>query len=69
MNNDVRTPFHLDTLGSATFVADVVTEPEITPWLRGAKERGDPIQTGYEATLGQFAIMGRHMGIDIEPRK
>ncbi len=68
MNNDVRTPFPLDTLGPATFVADVVTEPELTPWLRGAKERGCRIQTGYEMTLGQFAIMGRHMGIDIESR-
>jgi len=69
MNNDVRTPFPLDTLAPATFVADVVTEPEITPWLRGAKERGCRIQTGYEMTLGQFTIMGRHMGIDIETRK
>jgi shikimate dehydrogenase len=66
MNDDLRTPFPLDTLGPATFVADVVTEPEITPWLRGAKERGCRIQTGYEMTLGQFAVMGRHMGIDIE---
>ncbi len=66
MNGDERTPFPLDTLGPATFVADVVTEPEITPWLKGAQERGCPIQTGYEMTLGQFAIMGRHMGIDIE---
>ena len=68
MNNDGRTPFPLDTLGPATFVADVVTEPEITPWLRGAKDRGCRIQTGYEMTLGQFALMGRHMGIDIETR-
>jgi shikimate dehydrogenase len=68
MNDDGRTPFPLDTLGPAAFVADVVTEPEITPWLRGAKERGCRIQTGYEMTLGQFALMGRHMGIDIETR-
>ncbi len=66
MNDDSRTPFPLETLGPATFVADVVTEPEITPWLRGARERGCRIQTGYEMTLGQFAIMGRHMGIDMD---
>ncbi len=68
MGNDVRTPFPSSTLRPATFVADVVTEPEITPWLQGAKDRGCRIQTGYEMTLGQFAIMGRHMGIDIETR-
>jgi shikimate dehydrogenase len=63
MNGDPHTPFPLDTLQSATFVAEVVTEPEITPWLAGAKARGCPIQTGFDMTLGQFAIMGRHMGI------
>jgi len=63
MNSDPRIPFPLDTLRSSTFVADVVTEPDMTPWLAGAKERGCRIQTGYEMTLGQFAIMGRHMGI------
>ena len=66
MTGDPRTPFPLDTLQSSTFVADVVTEPEMTPWLAGAKERGCRIQTGYEMTLGQFAIMGRHMGIAID---
>jgi len=63
MNSDPRIPFPLHTLRSSTFVADVVTEPDMTPWLAGAKERGCRIQTGYEMTLGQFAIMGRHMGI------
>lgn len=65
MNGDTRTPFPLDSLPSSAFVADVVTEPEMTPWLAGAKERGCRIQTGYEMTLGQFAIMGSHMGIDM----
>jgi len=65
MNRDPRIPFPLDTLRSSTFVADVVTEPDITPWLAGARERGCRIQTGYEMTLGQFAIMGRHMGIEM----
>jgi len=66
MNGDPHVPFPLDTLEARTFVADVVTEPEITPWLAGAKARGCPIQTGYEMTLGQFTIMGRHMGIDFK---
>ncbi len=63
MNGDPNTPFPLDTLQSTTFVADVVTEPDMTPWLSGAKKRGCRIQTGYEMTLGQFKLMGRHMGI------
>lgn len=66
MNGDERTPFPVESLRPNTFVADVVTEPEITPWLEGARQRGCPIQTGYEMTLGQFAIMARHMGIEIE---
>jgi shikimate dehydrogenase len=66
MGGDARTPFPLDTLGASTFVADVVTEPDVTPWLRGARERGCRTQTGYEMTLGQFAMMARHMGIDVE---
>ncbi len=66
MKGDPRTPFPLDTLASHTFVADAVTDPDITPWLRGARERGCPIQTGYEMTLGQFALMGRHLGIPIK---
>lgn len=66
MNDDPRTPFPLDSLQPGTFVADVVTEPDITPWLEGAKRRGCSIQTGYEMTLGQFVLMGRHMGIIFE---
>ena len=69
MNGDPHVPFPLHTLESHTLVADVVTEPEITPWLSGAKARGCPVQTGYEMTLGQFTIMGRHMGIVFEETK
>jgi shikimate dehydrogenase len=66
MNGDPRTPFSPDSLRSHTFVADVVTEPDITPWLAAAKARGCPVQTGYEMMLGQFTLMGRHMGIEFE---
>jgi shikimate dehydrogenase len=64
MNGDPRTPFPPDSLDSLTFVADVVTEPDITPWLAAAKAHGCAIQTGYEMTLGQFTFMGHHMGIE-----
>ncbi|MEW6667719.1 MAG: shikimate dehydrogenase [Thermodesulfobacteriota bacterium] len=66
MDADPNTPYPLDSLQPGTFVADVVTSPEITPWLEGARERGCRIQTGYEMTLGQFKLMGRHMGIIFE---
>jgi shikimate dehydrogenase len=66
MNGDTRVPFPLASLQPATFVADVVTDPDITPWLAEAQKRGCPIQTGYEMTLGQFVTMARHMGIAIE---
>jgi shikimate dehydrogenase len=66
MHGDPGTPFPLDTLQPETFVADVVTDPDMTPWLFQAKARGCRIQTGYEMTLGQFAIMGRHLGIKVD---
>ncbi len=64
MNGDPRMPFPPHSLDARTFVADVVTDPDITPWLTAALARGCPVQTGYEMTLGQFTLMGRHMGID-----
>jgi shikimate dehydrogenase len=69
MKGDSSTPFPLDSLQPGTFVADVVTDPEITPWLEGARARGCRIQTGYEMALGQFEWMGRHMGIGFEGEK
>jgi shikimate dehydrogenase len=66
MKGDSRTPFPLDSLQAGTLVADVVTDPEITPWLEGARKRGCRIQTGVEMALGQFEWMGRHMGIRFE---
>jgi shikimate dehydrogenase len=65
MNDDPNVPFPTDTLSSSTLVADVVTNPEVTPWLAAALEKGCEVQYGAEMVMGQFGLMGRHMGLEI----
>lgn len=64
MNDDARLPHPPDTLAPPTLVADVVTRPEITPWLAAARERGCAIQTGAEMTAGQVIEMSSLLGFD-----
>jgi shikimate dehydrogenase len=65
MNEDPNVPFPTDTLSSSTLVADVVTNPEVTPWLAAALKKGCEVQYGAEMAYGQFGLMGRHMGLEI----
>ena len=65
MNDDPNVPFPTDTLSSSTLVADVVTNPKVTPWLAAALDRGCEVQYGAEMAYGQFGLMGRHMGLEI----
>ncbi len=65
MNDDPNMPFPTDTLSSRTLVADVVTNPKVTPWLAAGLARGCKVQYGVEMADGQFGLMGRHMGLDI----
>ncbi len=65
MNDNPNVPFSTDTLSSSTLVADVVTNPEVTPWLAAALKKGCEVQYGVEMVLGQFGLMGRHMGLEI----
>ncbi|MEE1924685.1 shikimate dehydrogenase [Pseudomonas sp. 148P] len=53
----------LDSLDSATLVADVVTSPEITPLLAAARERGCAIQTGPQMVFAQLGNLGHFMGV------
>jgi shikimate dehydrogenase len=69
MNNDTDLPFPTDTLRPFTLVADVVTNPKVTPWLAGALKKGCNVQYGVEMAYGQFGLMGRHMGIEIPDPK
>jgi shikimate dehydrogenase len=65
MNDDPDVPFPTDTLSSSTLVADVVTNPQVTPWLAAALKKGCEVQYGAEMAYGQFGLMGRHMGLEI----
>jgi shikimate dehydrogenase len=65
MNDDPRMPFPTQTLSPSTLVADVVTNPKITPWLAAALKIGCAVQYGAEMVHGQFGLMGRHLGLEI----
>jgi shikimate dehydrogenase len=65
MNDDPHVPFPTETLSPRTLVADVVTNPKVTPWLTAAIEKGCAVQYGAEMVYGQFGWMGRHLGLEI----
>lgn len=65
MNDDPNIPFETQTLCSSTLLAEVVTNPKITPWLAAGLKKGCKVQYGIEMAYGQFGLMGRHMGLDI----
>jgi shikimate dehydrogenase len=65
MNDDPSLPFPTDTLTSRTLIADVVTNPKVTPWLAAGMQKGCKVQYGVEMADGQFGLMGRHMGLEI----
>ena len=65
MNDDPNLPFPADTLTPRTLVADVVTNPKVTPWLAAGMQKGCKVQYGIEMADGQFGLMGRHMGLNI----
>jgi len=65
MNDDPRVPFPTETLSPRTLVADVVTNPKVTPWLAAALKKGCAVQYGAEMVYGQFGWMGRHLGLEI----
>jgi shikimate dehydrogenase len=65
MNDDPRMPFPTQTLSPSTLVADVVTNPKVTPWLAAALRKGCTVQYGAEMVYGQFGLMGRHLGLEI----
>jgi shikimate dehydrogenase len=50
-------------LPGSALVADVVTSPEITPFLRAAQLRGLRIQTGPQMAKAQLGLLGSYMGV------
>jgi shikimate dehydrogenase len=65
MNDDLNVPFPTDSLIPPTLVADVVTNPKVTPWLAAGLRKGCEVQYGAEMVYGQFGLMGRHLGLEI----
>ncbi|MDE1168261.1 MAG: shikimate dehydrogenase [Pseudomonas sp.] len=53
----------LDTLKPQALVADVVTQPVITPLLAYARERGCRVQAGPEMAKAQMGNLGAFMGV------
>lgn len=53
----------LDTLPGSALVADVVTSPEVTPFLQAAQARGLRIQTGSQMAKAQLGLLGGFMGV------
>jgi shikimate dehydrogenase len=51
------------TLRPGTHVADVVTDPAVTPFLEAARARGCSIQAGAEMTAAQMQAFGRQLGV------
>lgn len=53
----------LESLSVRTWVADVVTSPEITPLLALAQSKGCAIQTGPQMARAQLGNLGAFMGV------
>lgn len=58
-------PLDLPRISPHTLFADVVTMPEITPWLAAARAAGAPIQLGREMAAWQAPAIGEFLGIDM----
>jgi len=56
-------PSLLASLPSKALVADVVTSPDLTPFLAFAKTRGCRIQKGAEMAKAQLDLLGGFMGV------
>ena len=66
MNGDPHLPLPDAVLAGLTarcFVADVVTEPTMTPFLTLARQRGCIIQTGVEMTETQMLSLAGFLGV------
>jgi len=66
MNGDPSLPLPpllLKTLRPTTLVADVVTEPAMTPFLLHAQQQGCRVQTGPEMALAQMRALGQFMRV------
>ena len=56
-------PEQIGTLRPGTHVADVVTDPAVTPFLEAARARGCTVQAGAEMVAAQISEFGRCFGL------
>ena len=56
MNSGDPLPFPVAELAGALIVADAVTKPVITPWLKEAERHGLKVQNGEEMAVAQLPI-------------
>jgi shikimate dehydrogenase len=56
-------PLDAEHLAAGTVVADVIPNPEVTPLLTAARERGCPIVTGRDLFNGQVALAMAFLGL------
>jgi shikimate dehydrogenase len=56
-------PMQIKDIPEGAVVADAVTSPSLTSFLKGAKMKGHTIQTGPEMVLGQSPLIAEYFGI------
>lgn len=65
MPDNAGLPFPTETLESSSLVAEVVTLPRLTPWLRAAVERGCRVQYGADMAIAQTQIVSPWWGLPL----
>jgi shikimate dehydrogenase len=56
-------PMPIEQIPAGAIVTDAVTDPPVTPFLKGARGHGHRIQTGREMVTGQFPLIAEYFGI------
>jgi len=59
----------LDTVRPDALVADVLSTPKPTPWLRTGREMGCVTQSGAAMAEGQFAPIAERFGFELDLRR
>jgi shikimate dehydrogenase len=65
MGDDPNVPHPTETLRPDTLVAEVVTMPRITPWLRAALDKGCRIQYGEDMVAAQTQFVSAFWGLPV----
>ena len=55
-------PLDVEALAPTQLVADIIMQPEVTPLLAAARERGCSTQGGHPMLLAQIEAMAAHLG-------